>query len=81
MIKAVARGGDGKPLLILGLSRKNTELLLDGRPISIELMGLIGKEATVLLMAGETEEAMHEQLKEFIGPETRIERSEPKEVG
>jgi len=77
MLKAAAKGADGKALLVLGLSRKNTELLLEGRPISVELMGLIGKEATILLVGGETEEAIAAELAEFIGPGTRIERAEP----
>lgn len=76
MIKASAVGKGGKPLLLLGLSRKNTELLLDGKPISIELKGLIGLEATVLLIAGETEGAMLSQLRSLMGPGTRFEGPE-----
>lgn len=63
----------GKPILLLGLTRKNTELLLDGRPIPIELKDLIGVDAVVLIVAGETEQAICDELREHIGPSTKIE--------
>jgi|GEM_PF-2063056 len=73
MIKASAKGGDGKPLLILGLSRKNTEMLLAGRPISVELKAFTGLVGTVLLMAGETEQDIMRELSPLMGPDTRVE--------
>lgn len=77
MIKAAARGKDGKPLLILGLSRRNTELLLEGRPISIELKRMTGIAGTLLLIAAENEAVLAAQLAPFMGPNTQFEGPEP----
>lgn len=77
MIKAVATGADGVPLLILGLSRRNTELLLEGKPISVDMLGITGLKAKILIIAGETEEALTEQLKPFITADTRVQGPEP----
>ncbi len=73
MIKASAKGPGGKPLLILGLSRKNTEMLLAGHPISVELKAFTGIVGTVLLMAGETEQDIVRELKPLMGPATVLE--------
>ena len=59
MIKATGRNTTDDPVLMLGLSRNNTQALLDGRPIRItaaELvtMGLPGT-MDVVIVAGETE--------------------------
>ncbi len=75
MIKASATGPGGKPLLILGLSRKNTEMLLTGHPISVELKAFTGLVGTVLLMAGETEEAIMAELAPLMGADTRVEKA------
>ena len=83
MIKAIGQGASGQRLLILGLSRKNTELLLAGRPISVDLRSLMGLEATVLLIAGETEEDLVRQLREAAGTTVEVEVNgpEPRERG
>lgn len=75
MIKASIPGGT--PLLILGLSRQETEMLLAGRSISVELMGPFGKEGIVLLVAGETEESIQNALAPSLPAGTRVERSGP----
>jgi hypothetical protein len=80
MIKAVATGAGGKPVLILGLSRMNTELLLDGKPISIDLMSYLGHAATLVLMAGETEEAITAELRPLCGPGTQFSGPDPWET-
>lgn len=72
MIKAVAQGPDGRPLLILGLSRKNTERLLEGRPIPVELRDLFGIDAVVLIVAGETEDAIVDELRAHASPEIEM---------
>lgn len=77
MIKASVRAVNGKGLLIVGLSRKTIEVLQAGKPISIDLMGPLGKEGVVLLVAGETEEAILSEIKPLIGTVASIERSEP----
>jgi len=57
MIKATGRGQDGTPLLILGLSRGNTERLLSGQPIHVRADQVDPRlpALNVVLMGGETE--------------------------
>lgn len=71
MIKFKADGQDG-PLLGFGLSENNVRELKKGRPISVDLreMGLPG--GRLMIFWGETEAAMAEELREFIGPDTTI---------
>ena len=54
-----ARSGEN---LIFGLSLRNVQLLMDGKPISIDLRDLGMKEGRVLLFYGATEEAMKAEL-------------------
>lgn len=74
MIKFKA-GKPGHLVLGIGLTHKNLELLKDGKPILIDghEMGL-GDVCKVIVFAGETEEALHNELKErgMIGPETKV---------
>lgn len=52
MIKAVAG-----PTVFLGLSRRNTELLLEGKPIRVRLSELgMPTDVIVVVLAGETEQ-------------------------
>lgn len=67
MIKFIGER-EGRPMLGLGLSRLNCEKLLDGNPIFIDLKVMAFEsrvdlnDATVLIFAGETEEAMLAEL-------------------
>mgnify|MGYP001756654279 FL=1 len=65
MIKATGGTKDGTPLLLLGLSRANTEKLLAGQPIPIRTTDVDPRhpDMHILLMAGETEDILAEQLK------------------
>jgi hypothetical protein len=45
-------------MLMLGLSRGNTERLLDGKPIPVELKELLGIDAVLVIVGGETEDAI-----------------------
>lgn len=68
MIKARAGG-----LVVLGLSRKNCEKLLEGKPISIDggaELGIPGLR--ILIMAGEDEETLAAQLEPFIDANTKV---------
>lgn len=76
MIKAVAKGPGGMPLLILGFTRKNTELMLNGQVMTIELMGLLGIRATLMVSAGETEGAIILKLAPLCTPETTFEKED-----
>lgn len=79
MIKAAAEKQDGSLLLVFGLSRRNCELILDGKPILINIekfrhmaAAATAKKIEICIMGGETEEAIAEELKEFVGPETEL---------
>lgn len=70
MIKFI--GGDANdPIIGLGLSFKNLKKLKQGQPILIDLVeiGLVGN---ILIFVGETEKQMEHQMKEFIGPDTKV---------
>ena len=54
-----ARSGDN---LIFGLSARNVQLLMDGKPISIDLRDLGLERGRVMIFYGETEEAMKAEL-------------------
>lgn len=63
MIKFVA-DAQKTTLIGLGLSRKNTEKLLEGQPISVPLNTLgLDSDITILLFGGETEDEMEKSLK------------------
>lgn len=62
MIKAFGRTSDGRPLLILGLSRANMERLLDNQPIRFAADPL-GVVCEVLILGGETENDIAEDLR------------------
>jgi hypothetical protein len=53
-----------KDKLVFGLSARNIELLMDGKPILIDLRELGYPEGQVLIFYGTTEEAMKQQLEE-----------------
>jgi len=61
MIKAGAKGKDGQPVVILGLSEGNLGELRKKRPIVVDLepKGLKGQ---VVIMWGETEGAITQEL-------------------
>ncbi len=64
MLKMLARGADGRKVVILGLSRKNTELLLEGRPIAVDTRELgVADGPVVFIYGGETESAMEAELR------------------
>jgi hypothetical protein len=67
MIKALATGKDGRPILILGLSRGNMERLLDGKPIQVDPADLkIPGGPVVIILGGETEEAIQAELAKHV---------------
>jgi len=62
MIKARGTTPDGKPVYVLGLSAMNLKLLREGRPIDVDL-SVLGGRGHVLLLGGETEEAIVQELR------------------
>jgi DNA-binding MarR family transcriptional regulator len=71
VIKFTFRKNDGRQTLGFGLSRKNIELLMDGKPIHARLDELGLSETDVLMFFGETEEQMQQELSEHFGVEVR----------
>lgn len=74
MIKASARGADGRAILVIGLSFGNldkfrtepgsTYIKIDGREM--------GLPTDVLIFSGATEADCTETIKDFIGPKTAV---------
>lgn len=62
MIKAIARREDGDELLILGLSKGNIEKLKENLPICFKKQDLKGCKYDVLIVYGDTEEAIVNEL-------------------
>lgn len=64
MLKAMVQKADGGHLVILGLSRRNCELLLEGKPIRVKASDVGIPESTdeIWLMGGESEEAIKAEL-------------------
>lgn len=62
MIKARVDMPDESPLVILGLSRLNCDKLLAGKPILIEGDPLGLHDVNVVIMAGETEDDIAQEL-------------------
>jgi hypothetical protein len=63
VIKARGTAGDGKPVVILGLSGENVARLFAAEPIRLNLADLGLPACHVIIMAGKTEEAIAEQLR------------------
>ena len=55
MIKATGRTGDGKPLLVLGLSGENATRLMADEPIRLNLADLGLPPLEVVIVGGRTE--------------------------
>lgn len=61
MLKIRGQLTDGRPMIVLGLSHGNLDLLRLGKSIAFDLRE-IGLEGMVLIFAGATEEAMLAEL-------------------
>jgi hypothetical protein len=69
MIRAYGLLGDGKSLLIVGLSRENLTRMVEGRPVYFAVEA--GAEVSaVAIVFGEDEAAIHKELAALIGPHT-----------
>jgi hypothetical protein len=71
MLKGVANLDNGRKLVIIGLSDKNIRLLQENKPIPI-LGTEMDVEFDILVFAGSTEKDLLDKLREFIGPNTKI---------
>lgn len=74
MIKFSGTKPDGRRFVGLCLSQGNWDKLLKGKPIVVQLREALGidTDIEVLLIGGETEAKIADDLKEFIGPETKL---------
>lgn len=62
MIRAGGRTGDGRPLLLLGLSGENWARLLAGEPIALDARPIVGVDCQVVIVGGRTEDAITAEL-------------------
>jgi len=75
MIKFTATRENGRTMVGLGISEGNVERLRQGKPIHLHLEELnLPYKIDLMIMYGETEQALADSLKEFIGPQTIINR-------
>ena len=66
MIKAAGNTGDGKPLLLVGLSGENITRLVAGEPINITAANMVEMgmpELTLAIVYGKTEEVILGELR------------------
>lgn len=64
MIRFGGTDGDGTRVIGIGLSRENCKRLLEGRPIAYRAQSSEGdQEIEILIMAGETEDAVEAELR------------------
>lgn len=68
MIKALGTTGEGRQLIILGLSRANMDRLVQDKPIKVDLAKDLGIEGggIVLIVGGENEAAIQAQLEKVV---------------
>lgn len=74
---------DNRPSVILGLSRRNCELLLSGKPIEVDVAKMGGPNMTIVLLAGESEQHIVDELQAFdlISKDTPRHVQEPVQPG
>lgn len=74
MITAVANADDGRTIILLGISRENINRLTAGSPIRVSAETHPGFPAdlTFLVVFGETERSLTEDLKSLISDKTQI---------
>lgn len=70
MIKALITQPDGRPAVLLGLSRANMRLLLAGKPIKVDGR-VLGVDVDVCLVGGETEQDIRQELVTALGAPAR----------
>lgn len=64
MIKATGKTGDGRPMVLLGLSGENVTRLMADEPIQFDLAELGLPPMVVVIVGGRTEDAITEKLRE-----------------
>jgi hypothetical protein len=65
VIKAKGKTVEGDPLFIFGLSQENVRRLMKGHAIAIDLRREYGERGVVIIVGGETEEAIRDELLKY----------------
>jgi hypothetical protein len=71
MIKLSGVQGDGRPIIILGLSEMNVTKLREKMPIHINADEL-GFPGEIVIILGDTEDSLAKELHELISERTRV---------
>jgi len=71
MIKALMSMEGGEKVVLLGLSAGNMTRLMAGEPIPIDLADLDLPHQRLVIVGGETEEAITDSLRAYLGPNTQ----------
>lgn len=71
MVKFTAQGPNG-PLIGFGLSRRNIELLKQGKPLIVDLAEMGLPPGKIMIFYGNTEAAMAKEMLPFISEATRV---------
>lgn len=74
MIVATATGENDTRIIVLGVSRENITRLTAGQPIRVDAAHHPGfpADTAIMIIFGETERAITEQLGALIGPGTKV---------
>jgi len=71
MIKATMQTNEGKNIVLLGLSEENVKRLKENKPIHVNGNEL-GLDHDVIIMYGQTEQHLYDELKPMIGAKTNV---------
>ena len=77
MVKFGASGSGGRALVGLGLSEENLRNLRERKPILVQGEEVNQPGVDIMIMWGETEEAIKNELAPYLGGGTRIEDKRP----
>ncbi len=73
---------NGKNIIGIGLSRRNLELLAEGRPLLINAKEMrAGDVDEIFIFGGTTEKAMLAEMEGAIGPDTIVRRFDERDDG
>jgi hypothetical protein len=74
MITATATGANGQQIILVGVTRENVKRLMKGQPIHLTAASHPGfpEHLAITICFGETERSLTEELRELIGPETKV---------
>lgn len=71
MLKASGQTGDGRPLVVLGLSEENVSRLVAQKPVRLDLADVGLSPTEVVIVYGQTEADIEKKLAEsgLLGPD------------